>query len=272
MRPTSIAASVSVAALLAACGIGAPSYPAFGEATYAIVGAATPSDGSEAVNTTIYRDGPKMRVETLLGGRGQVSIVYDDNTGAAYIVTPASTVTPAPAPTTTTVPGTTSTTPATTTTTTAVAPVAAPVGGTAIRIEDSDAPKPLEEAWVTLGADNARAAGACSVAGEKGHRWTPRERVEGTARTACISEDGIVLEVMEGQTPIWRASQVTRGAQDPALFGVPAGYQVIDPQAVAQAVGDAMQDVGQVSGDPKTPPVAPAPAPAPATPKSTPKS
>lgn len=258
---------VSAAVLVASCGIGTPGYPTFGEASYRLEGTASNSDGAPPVQTVIYRNGQKMRMESTLA-TGRASIVYDDLSGAAYIVTAASTVTPAPAVTTTTTPAT-NTTPAATTTTTAPAPtVVAPAAGTAVRVADADVPKPIEEAWVSLGADNARYVGACAVAGEKGGKWTPKERAEGVSRVACITNDGIVLEVLEGQNVLWQATRVERGEQDAALFGVPAGYQIIDPQAVAQSVGETMQDLNNVAGDPAK--AAPAPAPAPAA-KTAPK-
>ncbi len=259
---------VSAAVVVASCGLGTPSYPTFGEASYRLEGTASNSDGAPPVQTVIYRNGQKMRMESTLAS-GRASIVYDDLSGAAYIVTAASTVTPAPATpvapaattATTTTPSTTTTT--TTPTTPAPATVVAPAAGTAVRVADADVPKPIEEAWVSLGADSARYVGACTVAGEKGGKWTPKERAEGVSRVACITDDGIVLEVLEGQTVLWQATRVERGEQDVALFGVPAGYQIIDPQAVAQSVGETMQDLNNVAGDPATPATAPAPTPAP---------
>lgn len=269
---------VSAAVLVASCGIGTPDYPEFGTASYRIEGTASSSEGAPPVQTTIYRNGAKVRIETQLP-TGRASIVYDDLTSAAYIVTPASAApaavaTPASGATVTTNPPTT-TAPATTTTTTtpATAPAAAttavaPATGTAVRVADADVPKPIEEAWASLGADNAKYAGKCTVAGEAGHKWTPKERSGGVSRVACITEDGIVLEIVEGQTALWQASRVERGEQDAALFGVPPGYQVIDPQAVAQSVGETMQDLNSVAGDPKT---ATTPAPAATTPVPAPK-
>lgn len=270
---------VSAIALLAGCGLGGPTYPKFGEASYRIEGNATSADGSAPVHTVIYRDGGKLRMETVLA-TGPANIVYDELSGGAYIVTASTTtaVAPAamPASTTPAVPATadqkTTTTPSTTTTTPVTQPpapsapaVISAISGTAVRIPDADAPKPMEEAWVALGEKGARSAGKCNVAGEEGGLWTPRERPQGEPRTACITNDGIVLEVKEGPRVLWQATSLQRGPQDPALFGVPAGYQVIDPQAVAEKVGETMQDLSKVAGDPKAPPST---TPAPAAPKS----
>lgn len=275
LRPIAIASAV---ALLAGCGIGGPTYPKFGEASYRIEGNAAASDGSAPAHTVIYRDARKMRVETVLA-TGPANIVYDELSGAAYIVTAATTTavapaaasaptTPAPVATgakTTTTTSTTTTTPVTQPPPPAPPAVISAVAGTAVRLPDADAPKPMEEAWVTLGADGARSTGKCTVAGEDGALWTPRERAQGEPRTACITSDGIVLEIKEGPRVLWQATAVQRGAQDPALFGVPAGYQVIDPQAVAEKVGETMQDLSKVAGDPKAPPST---TPAPVSPKT----
>ena len=258
---------VSAAVFVSSCGIGAPKYPTFGEASYRMEGTATSSEGTPPVQTVIYRDGAKMRMESTLP-TGATSIVYDDLKHAAYIVTPAlATTAPAPVSTTTTAPAT-ATTPATTTTTVTPTPTTAiaPIAGSAVRVADADAPKPLEEAWASLGADGARSVGKCTVAGENGHKWTPKEQSQGgVSRVACISDDGIVLEIVEGQRALWQASRLQRGQQDAALFGIPPGYQIIDPEAVAQSVGDTMNDLNKVQGNATTPAsTTPAPAPTPA--------
>ncbi len=263
-------AAVAGAALLAGCGIGAPAYPQFGETSYRIEGMTADANGGAASRTIIYRDGPRMRVEATLPTYGQATIVYDESTSAAYVLTatapagPTAVVPPATTPTTpaptatapTTAPATTPTAP---TATTPVAP-AATATGVAVRIENADAPQPLETAWMALGSDNARSVGECEVAGESGHEWTPREApAPGVERTACITEDGIVLRVRENDLVLWEATSLQRGAQEASLFGVPAGYQLIDPQAAAQEIGENMEQLDSVTGAPATPQPAPAP-------------
>ncbi len=264
--------AAAAAALLSACGIGAPAYPEFSETSYRIEGSTASADNGAPVQTVIYRDGPKMRVETNLPNLGQATIVFDESTSAAYVLNPtgaapamtpaAATTTPQPAATTTTTPqgATTTTTPATTV---AQAPVTTQtVTGVAVRIQDADAPQPLETAWAALGAQNARSTGRCEVAGESGHDWVPRQApAPGVERTACITDDGIVLRVSESGRTLWEATSVQRGDQDAALFGVPPGYQLIDPHAVAEQVGENMQQLDSVTGAPPTPQPAPAPAP-----------
>lgn len=270
--------AAAAAALLAGCGLGAPSYPSFSENSYRIEGMTAAPDGSAATRTVIYREGPKMRVEATLPRVGEATIVFDESTNAAYVLNPTGQVAATPAVTRTTTPTggtTTTTTPTTgatpsttttapdgaTTTTVAPAPMAPQVTGVAVRIEDTDAPQPLEAAWAALGADNARSVGKCEVAGEDGHEWTPRD-AEGTGidRVACITNDGVVLRVRENERVLWEATSLQRGEQDPAMFGLPAGYQVIDPQATAEAVGESMQQLDSVTGANPTPATSAAPA------------
>lgn len=251
--------AAAAAALLSACGLGAPAYPEFSQTSYRIEGTTASADGGAPVQTVIYRNGPQMRVETMLPNTGAATIVFDESTNAAYVLNPTGQLptTPAPtaAPQTTTAPTTTAptaTAPTTTApaTTTAQAPAATqPVVGVAVRIEDADAPQPLETAWAALGAENARSTGSCEVAGESGHEWTPREApAPGVERTACITDDGIVLSVTESGRTLWQATSLQRGEQDAALFGVPPGYQLIDPQTVAEQVGENMEQLDSVTG------------------------
>jgi len=270
MRTTTFAAAAA-AVLLAGCGIGAPDYPTFGETSYKIEGMTASADGGAATRTVIYRDGPRMRVEATLPTYGQATIVYDESTNAAYVLNPTgqgvattaptaagaaqpstAPVTPAPTPQQQTAAGAASPTAAT--------PGAAPAGpaqpqvlGVAVRIDDADAPQPLEAAWAALGSENARSAGKCEVAGENGHLWRPREETAGVERTACITDDGIVLRVTENDRVLWEATSLERGEQEASLFGVPAGYQLIDPEAVAQQVGENMQQLDSVTGATQAP-------------------
>jgi hypothetical protein len=247
MRSALLAAASAV--FLASCGIGGPEYPRFGETAYRIEGLTTPVDGGAATRTVIYRDGPKMRVEAALPTLGQATIVFDESTSAAYVLNPTAAPTGAATTATPTLP---SAAPATAAAPTPVAPAAtAPAAtGVAVRIEDADAPQPLETAWEALGAQNASSAGGCEVAGERGHQWRPRQETAGVERVACITDDGIVLRVSESGRVLWEATSLQRGEQDAALFGVPAGYQMIDPQRVAEQVGQNMEQLDSVTGAP----------------------
>lgn len=200
---------------------------------------------------TVYRDGPKMRVETTLASRARATIVFDQATNAAYVLnaiapeaaaptaphapatlTPANTAAPAPAPA-----GASNT---------SVAPP--PSLGFAVRVADADAPKPLEASWDALGEENAVSEGNCTAAGENGHLWRPRQTSRGAERKACITDDGIVVRLSEGAAVLFEATRVERGPQVPALFGIPSGYRVIDPAAVAAEVSGTMGPLGSVTG------------------------
>ena len=248
--------AAAAAALLSACGIGAPSYPEFSQTSYRIEGATASASGGAPVQTVIYRNGPQMRVETMLPNMGQATIVFDESTNAAYVLNPTGLL-PAAAAATTPAAATPQSAATTEPTTATQAPATTPpIVGVAVRIEDSDAPQPLETAWAALGGDNARSTGGCEVAGENGHEWTPRQApAPGVERTACITDDGIVLRVSESGRTLWEATSLQRGEQDAALFGVPPGYQLIDPQAVAAQVGQNLEQLDSVTG------AAPAPQP-----------
>jgi hypothetical protein len=259
--------AAAAAAMLSACGIGPPDYPQFGGTTYRSEGMTTPADGGATTQTVIYRDGPRMRVETVLPNTGEAAIVFDESTNAAYVLNPTGQTSTAPVPTAqpqATAPATTTATPqqpAAGQTIATPAPAVAPqIIGVAVRIDGADAPQPLETAWAALGAENARSAGRCEAAGESGHEWRPRQApAPGVERTACITDDGIVLRVSESGRVLWEATSLQRGDQDDALFGVPPGYQLIDPQAVAEQVGENMEQLDSVTGAPPTPQLAPAP-------------
>ena len=251
-------------ALLASCGIGGPDYPQFGQTAYRIEGLTAPVDGGAATRTIIYRDGPKMRVETVLPALGQATIVFDDSTNAAYVLNPIRGPTDAAATLAPTLPSaalenTTPTQAADNAAAGAAAAQVSPPPGVAVRIEDADAPQPLETAWDALGAENARGAGRCEVAGERGNQWRPRRETDGVERIACITDDGIVLRVSENERVLWEATSLQRGPQDAALFGVPVGYQMIDPQRVAQQVGENLNQLDSVTGAPPAPQQAPDP-------------
>lgn len=80
--------AAAAAALLSACGIGAPAYPEFSETSYRIEGTTASADGGAPVQTVIYRNGPRMRVETVLPNTGAATIVFDESTSAAYVLNP----------------------------------------------------------------------------------------------------------------------------------------------------------------------------------------
>jgi hypothetical protein len=256
MQKTRFLAATALAAMLAACGMGVD-YPQFGDASYRIEGTTADPNGGATTRTVIYRDGSKMRVEAMLPEYGQAVVVFDQATDAAYVLTntiaPATAAPPAAAttPPATAQPQTTAAPPATPPASGAPAAPAAQTG-VAVRLADADAPQPMETSWAALGEENARRVGDCEVAGEEGNEWRPRDSDAGVERTACITDDGIVLRIRENDVVLWEATSLERGPQDANLFGVPAGYQMIDPDAVAEGVGERMDQLDSVTGDAPT--------------------
>ncbi|MEJ0058631.1 MAG: hypothetical protein WDM79_03115 [Terricaulis sp.] len=194
------------------------------------------------------------------------AIVFDESTNASYVLNSAPAVQPAAMPATpapaaappTAAPGT-PTTVAPPPASVASAPPA--VNGVAVRIPDADAPQPLETAWAALGEQNAKHVGKCEVAGVAGNDWSPRENTQGAERIACITDDGIVLRLRENDRVLFEATRVEIGPQTASLFGVPPGYQVIDPEQVVERVGDAMEQLDSVQGAAPVAPATPTPAP-----------
>lgn len=82
--------------------------------------------------------------------------------------------------------------------------------------------------WSAEGRAMTR-VGACSAAGVGGTEWSiaPTE-TDSKTRTSCVTSDGILLKATENGATTWEATSVQRGAQDPALFTIPQGYQVLD--------------------------------------------
>lgn len=97
----------------------------------------------------------------------------------------------------------------------------------AVQSDVSDYSDPSAD-WT--GANQATRTGSCSVAGENGAEWT--RDVNGTPHTACVTEDGIMLQAREGDRVTWETTSVVRGPQDAALFTVPEGVEVMDPAAM----------------------------------------
>ncbi len=63
--------------------------------------------------------------------------------------------------------------------------------------------------------------------GESGVEWTANDQ-DGGPKTACVTNDGIILKATENGVTTWETSRVQRGAQAADLFLVPEGVQVMD--------------------------------------------
>lgn len=66
---------------------------------------------------------------------------------------------------------------------------------------------------------------------------------EGEPGMACITDDGIVVQYLDAATEsaVLELTRVTRGAPDPAMFEVPAGYQQMDMGNLGEMFSGLMQ-------------------------------
>ncbi len=241
LRRARLAGGLASALALTACG--AP-YPNFAHTpAFRIEGVRTPITGGASQRVVIYRDGAKLRVETLTPA-GRTVVVFDQGTNDAYALAP---LPPAGAtPTATPSAADTHAAPSAT-----PLPVAPPpnVIGMAIRVADAQAPQPLETPWSAVTKGNVISGGGCRVAGQNGREW----RATATAlavdqRTACITQDGIVLREREGSKTIFEATRLDRGPQPAALFGVPAGFQRQTPASVAETAANTTTTIASNTG------------------------
>jgi hypothetical protein len=214
-----IAIITIVPLFLDACGVAAPPYPSFKPNAYRIEGNGTPAAAGAPARTVVYRDGSNFRIDTMLPRYGRATVVFDAATGGAYILNP----TPQQAAHRSDGPSD---------------PTASANGArVALRISDGDAPQPLESQWASFSASSAHSAGVCTVAGQSGHEWT-HAAARDIERSACIAPDGIVLRLRENHRTLFETTSLQRGRHNPALFGVPRGYQLINPDAVTVNADD----------------------------------
>ncbi len=188
------------AALLAACnpsgqtaseaGGGGGLFPDLTSSAYRAEATITAEDGQTAPIVMI-RDGNKLRME-MSTPQGDMVIITNPDSGEDYAITSA--------------------------------------GGQriAMRLSQTGAPvtDPSAE-WQGEMATNATRTGNCSAAGENGAEWTRTEEGE-PARTACVTNDGIILRATEAGRTVWETTSVQRGAQSADLFTLPSGVEVLD--------------------------------------------
>ncbi|HVY84983.1 MAG TPA: hypothetical protein VG943_07610 [Caulobacterales bacterium] len=238
MKATLTIAALAATFAVCACGVFGAKYPEFRARAYRLEGMASPPGATAPLRTVIYRDGARMRVETDLPQHGRAAVVFDEPSNAPYVLDPVGSpwARQSAAETPTTQISANAGQAAT------IAPhpgavVTAPPRalGVAVRIADADAPQPMETFWAALGPDNVINVGPCAVAGERGEQWRPRPLAQSIDRVACITSDGIVLQLRESGRVLFQATRLTRGRQNPTLFGVPIGYRKLDPNHVSPA-------------------------------------
>lgn len=74
--------------------------------------------------------------------------------------------------------------------------------------------------------------GPCAGAGQTGTEWTSTKAATADepaeSHTVCATSDGIVLQVKDGDRVAFQTTSVQRGPQDPTLFNLPPGVQVMN--------------------------------------------
>lgn len=111
----------------------------------------------------------------------------------------------------------------------------------ATRIETADL-GPLAAIVTADEAKTARAvrAGEDRIAGERCDEWSFPSEEDGAGSSVCVTSDGILLRASAGGVPIFTATSIARGPQDPSLFAPPAGYEVVDMGECMALAGDMM--------------------------------
>lgn len=80
--------------------------------------------------------------------------------------------------------------------------------------------------WQAELAASATRTGSCSGAGMSGAEWA--SSADGVARTTCVTDNGVILRATENGRTTWETTSVQVGPQDPNLFVLPPGVQVMD--------------------------------------------
>ena len=100
-------------------------------------------------------------------------------------------------------------------------------GGRAIAMRtDGGMQQDLTAQWQAELAATATHTGSCSGAGMSGAEWS--SNADGVARTTCVTDNGVILRATENGRTTWETTSVQVGPQDPNLFVLPPGVQVMD--------------------------------------------
>ena len=214
---------LALAAALAACNPAAPegqsvdqaqnsvaaAFPDLFQTAYRAEAVITRSDG-QSLPVVMIRSGKKARMEMTLP-QGQMATILDQETNEAFVITNA-------------------------------------MGRSmVIRQDMSDMENAPDIFWSPDTVQAFTQVGPCSHMGESGVEWQ-RLRDGGGTQNTCVTNDGIILWSTDSGRTTWQTTSVQRGAQDAALFTVPAGAQVVDlgnMRGMADAVAQAKAAAGQ---------------------------
>lgn len=74
--------------------------------------------------------------------------------------------------------------------------------------------------------------GSCSAGGENGSEWSvdppPEVQAAPVARTMCLTEDGIMIQMKQDGVVVFDTQSLQRGPQDASLFAAPPGVQLTE--------------------------------------------
>jgi hypothetical protein len=217
---------VGAVSLVSACGLGAR-YPDFSAKQYRVEGNRTLPGTEFSGPAVFYRDDERLRYEGILENYGVATVVYDPVRKTAYMLESSASrrrLFAGEAP-----------------------------QRLAMQLSEADTPQPLEVAWANLGPQNARSFGRCRIARERGTLWRPREPIApDVERTACITPDGIVLQLTENDTVLFEATSVERGPQPASLFVIPESYRILGNAELAQLEDEAIESRAANAGTPQT--------------------
>jgi hypothetical protein len=144
----------------------------------------------QAIPIVMIRSGQKLRME-INTPEGQSIIVSDGETGESFMI--------------------------------------AHAGGRQMALRTTEATQQFADPAASWGAEIAATAtrtGDCQGAGQHGTEWTRTEN--GVVKTACVTQDGIMLLATDNGNPVWETTNVQRGPQPAELFTVPPGVQLMD--------------------------------------------
>jgi hypothetical protein len=237
MRIAALALVSALISVLAACNPSAPSggaaFPDLNSASYRAEATIQGADDGHTLPVVMIRSGNKVRME-ITSAQGGAIVVNNPETSENFVLMTQ--------------------------------------GGRTFAMQAD--PTQYEDptaAWNAEYASTATRTGDCTVAGETGHEWTraaaTAEEIDAAAKrtppielsdepsTTCVTEDGILLRITQGERVAWETTSVQRGPQDAALFTLPPGVQVMDlgsmmtPTAGASAgvnaqICDALRNAG----------------------------
>ena len=180
-------------------------FPNLAQAAYRAEATITGSSG-RTTPVVLIRDGDNMRME-MTTPQGQSAVITNGQTGERFILTSA--------------------------------------GGQvfAMRVTTSGQYENPADSWIGAAAAGATPTGPCAGAGLTGGGWTREEA--GVTRTACVTTDGIILKMTEGDHTVWETTQVERGPQSADLFALPPGAQAVDLNSIPGITGAGHGQEGQ---------------------------